>query len=150
MNRLGMIVDGAHAAVTTLQAIVATSRSPIIVSHTGPAATRTSSRHLDDASMKLVAAKGGVIGIWPYEPRGRAALHQMILEIDYVRRLVGIDHVGVGTDMDGMSIYTAMPTYKEFAPLPAALLAYGFSESDTRKVLGGNLMRVFDESTAAR
>src|SRR5438093_270318 len=66
MNRLGMIVDGAHASAATLRGIVATSRSPIIVSHTGPASTRTSARHLDDAAMKLVAAQGGVIGIWPW------------------------------------------------------------------------------------
>lgn len=150
MNRLGMIVDGAHAAPDTLAGILATSKTPIIVSHTGPGALRSFARHLTDDQIKAVAAKGGVIGIWPWESRGAGSLSQMLRDIDHVRGLVGIDHVGMGTDMDGMSVYTAIPTSKEFAPLPAALLAKGFSESDTRKLLGGNLMRVFEAATAAR
>ena len=150
MNRLGMIVDGAHAASETLLGILAASRAPIIVSHTGPAALRRNARHLTDDLITAVAKKDGVIGIWPLRVRGNDSLSQMLADIDHVRRIAGIDHVGIGTDMDGMSVYTVMPTYKEFAPLPAALLARGFSESDTRKVLGGNLMRVFEAATAAR
>lgn len=153
MNRLGMIVDGAHAAPETLRGILATSRTPIIVSHTGPAALRAHARHLSDDLIKAVAEKDGVIGIWPLALRGVSALNslgQMLDDVDHVRRLVGIDHVGIGTDMDGMSVYTAIPTYKEFAPLPAALLARGLAESDARKLLGGNLMRVFEAATAAR
>jgi membrane dipeptidase len=148
MNRLGMVVDGAHAPAETLRGILAASKAPIIVSHTGPLAVRTSSRHLSDDLIMEVAARGGVIGIWPWSPPQRGSLHQMISEIDYVRRLVGIEHVGIGTDMDGMAGNTAILTYEDFAPLPAALLAYGFSESDTRKLLGGNLMRVFTAVTS--
>jgi membrane dipeptidase len=150
MNRLGMIVDGAHAAPDTLRGILATSRTPIIVSHTGPATLRPSARHLSDALLKAVAAGGGVIGIWPLARRGETSLEQMLTEIDYVRRLVGIDHVGIGTDMDGLATFTVIPTYREFAPLPAALLAKGFSEAEIHQLLGGNLMRVFEAVTVAR
>jgi membrane dipeptidase len=150
MHRLGMIVDGAHAAPNTLRGMLDTSQTPIIVSHTGPAALRTNARHLSDALIRAVAAKGGVIGIWPLARRGEESLAQMLADIDYVRRLVGIDHVGIGTDMDGMSTFTVIPTYREFAPLSAALLSKGFSEVELHKLLGGNLMRVFEEVTSAR
>jgi membrane dipeptidase len=69
-------------------------------------------------------------------------------EIDYVRRLVGIDHVGVGTDMAGLSTFTSIPTYRALASVPAALLARGFREGEVRKLLGGNFLRVFEAVTA--
>ncbi len=146
MNRLGMVVDGAHAERATLVGILDVARAPIIVSHTGPNTLRRNARHLDDDLLRAVAAKGGVIGVWPLSSTGR--LDTFLNEIAYVRDLVGIDHVGVGTDMAGMSTFTSIPTYREFAPVPAALLAHGFSEAELPKVLGGNFLRVFEASTA--
>jgi microsomal dipeptidase-like Zn-dependent dipeptidase len=52
--------------------------------------------------------------------------------------------------MDGLSRFTLMPTYREFAPLPAALLARGYGEAALGKLLGGNVMRVFEAATAGR
>jgi len=141
MNRLGMIVDGAHAARQTLLDILEVSRTPIIVSHTGPASLRRSRRHLTDELLRAVAAKGGVIGVWPMTSTG-AGIDAFVAELAYVRGLVGVDHVGVGTDMAGLSTFTSIPTYREFAPVPAALLTAGFSDADARKVLGGNVARV--------
>jgi membrane dipeptidase len=150
LNRLGMVVDGAHAAPATLRGILAASRHPIIVSHTGPAALRPQlARHLADDLLREVAAKGGVIGVWPLARAG-AGLDQLLRELDYVRRLVGIDHVGLGTDMAGLAGATSIPTYREVALLPAALLARGLSDAGVRKVLGGNLMRVFETASAGR
>lgn len=64
MNRLRMLVDGAHAAPETLRGILAASRHPILVSHTGPAALRpTVRRHLSDELMHAVAARGELIDI---------------------------------------------------------------------------------------
>jgi membrane dipeptidase len=150
MNRLGIVVDGAHAAPGTLHGILAASRAPIIVSHTGPAALRPYARHLSDDLIQAVAARDGVIGVWPLSRTGAGPLDQMLTDIEHVRRLVGIDHVGIGTDMDGLSRFTVMPTYRDFAPLPAALLARGYGEAELARLLGGNLMRVFEAATAAR
>jgi membrane dipeptidase len=150
MNRLGIIVDGAHAAPQTLRDILAASRTPIIVSHTGPAALRPYARHLSDDLIQAVAARGGVVGVWPLSRGGAGPLDQMLADIDHVRRLVGIDHVGIGTDMDGLSRFTVIPTYRHFAPLPAALLARGYDETDLGKLFGRNLMRVFEASTAGK
>lgn len=143
MNRLGMIVDGAHASPATLRGILAASRRPIIVSHTGPARLRSYARHLDDDLLRAVAARGGVVGVWPLARPGET-IDVFLQSLDYVRALVGIEHVGIGTDMTGMSTFTSVRTYGEFAAVPAALLARGYAEGDVRRILGGNLMRVFE------
>jgi membrane dipeptidase len=150
MNRLGLVVDGAHAAPQTLRDILAASRAPIIVSHTGPAALRPYARHLADDLLQAVAARDGVIGIWPLSRGGLGSLDQMLADIEHVRRLVGLDHVGIGTDMAGLSRFTVIPTYRDFAPLPAALLARGYGESELTRLLGGNVMRVFEAATAGK
>ena len=149
MNRLGMIVDGAHAARQTLLDMLEVSRTPIIVSHTGPAGLRRSRRHLTDDLLRAVAAKGGVIGVWPMTSRGATTIEDFAREIAYVRDVVGVDHVGVGTDMAGLAAATSILTYREFTPVPAALLAAGFGEDDIRKILGGNVARVFEVATSA-
>jgi membrane dipeptidase len=143
MNRLGMVVDGAHASPDTLTGILEASRAPILVSHTGPAALRPSiRRHLSDASLRAVGARGGLVGIWPLAPTG-AGIGHLVAEVDYVRRLIGVEHVGVGTDMDGIAGYSVIANYRAYPPLPAALLARGFSEADARLVLGGNFARLY-------
>lgn len=148
LNRLGMLVDGAHASAETLRGILAASRHPIVVSHTGPAALRPAvRRHLSDELMREVAARGGVVGIWPLA-RPPAGLEQLVAELDHVRRLVGVEHVGIGTDVAGLRASTSIPTHRELAPLPAALLAAGFAEAEVRLVLGGNALRVFEAVTA--
>jgi len=78
--------------------------------------------------------------------RTPAGVEQLIGEVDYVRRLVGVEHVGIDTDMAGLAS-SSIPTYREFAPLPGVLLARGFSEADTRRVLGGNFLRLFETVT---
>ena len=148
MNRLGMVVDGAHAARQTLLDILEVSRTPIIVSHTGPAGLRRSRRHLTDELLRAVAAKGGVIGVWPMTSPGATTLQDFARELAYVRGVVGVEHVGVGTDMAGLAGATSILTHREFAPVPAALLAAGFAEDEIRRILGGNVARVFEIATA--
>lgn len=143
MNRLGLVVDAAHAAPGTLRAILAASSAPIVVSHTGPAALRPFARHLDDDLQRAVAARGGLIGVWPLAPRP-AGLERFFDDLAHVRRVAGIDHVAIGTDMAGLSTFTALPTHRELAPLPAALLARGFPEPEIRQMLGGNAVRLLE------
>ena len=70
--------------------------------------------------------------------------------IDYVKALVGIEHVGIGTDLNGTRTSTVIPTHKEFALISAGLLARGYTESDVAKIVGGNFMRMFREVTENR
>ena len=144
MNKLGMFIDVAHASPDTVNGVLAASQHPVICSHTGAYALRTNSRHLENKDMTAISKKGGVIGIWPMLRR-RDTFQTYIRELDYVKNLVGADHVGIGTDLFGIASETAIPTHKEFALIPAALLSRGYRESDVEKIVGGNFMRVFRE-----
>jgi len=144
MNKLGMVIDTAHCSPDTLAGVLVESRSPVIFSHTGVYSLRRRSRHLQDKELRAIAAKGGIIGIWP-NLRRRDTFESMINDIDYARKLVGADHVGIGTDLFGLDNHTAIPTHKEFALIPAALLKRGYNDGVVEKIIGGNFMRLFRE-----
>ena len=148
MNKLGVVIDVAHASSDTLSAVLAASRHPVICSHTGAYALRTNARHLENKDMTAIAKKGGVIGVWPLLRR-RDNFQTYLRELDYVKNLVGADHVGIGTDLFGIASETAIPTHKEFALIPAGLLSRGYPETDVMKIVGGNFMRVFREVVAS-
>ena len=63
-------------------------------------------------------------------------------DIDYAQKLVGAEHIGIGTDLYGLD-HTAIPTHKEFALIPAALLKRGYRDSVVGKIVGENFMRLF-------
>jgi membrane dipeptidase len=96
-----------------------------------------------------VASTGGVIGIFPVN----SGYHGFTGYIDHIVRMihaVGPDHVGVGTDMDGISpaSFLSFDDYGEWPSIGAALLARGRSHEDVAKVMGGNFLRVFREAAA--
>lgn len=101
------------------------------------------------ASCARWPAQGGVIGIWPHLRR-RDTFDNFIKDIDYVRNLVGDDHVGVATDLFGLDDHTAIPTHKEFALIPAALLKRGYPDGAGAKIVGENFMRWFRQVTLDR
>ena len=149
MNKLGMVIDVAHASSETLNSILAESRHPVICSHTGAYALWSHARHLDNKDMAAIAKKGGIIGIWPLLRR-RDTLETYLRAIDYVKNLVGADLVGIATDLFGLAGSSALPTHKEFALVRAGLLQRGYSQSDAAKIAGGNFMRIFREVTETR
>ncbi len=144
MNKLGMLIDVAHASPGTISGVVAVSKHPVICSHTGAYALSANTRHLKDNDMTAIAKKGGILGVWPLLRR-RENFETYLREIDYVRNLVGADHVGIGTDLFGIGSQTAVPTHKEFALIPAGLLSRGYPDAEVEKIVGGNFMRVFAE-----
>jgi len=149
MNRLGMLIDTAHSSPATLYGVLAESRQPVICSHTGPRALRKIPRHLDDQDMRAIADKGGVVGIWPLIRRNES-FENYLAAIDYVKRRIGIDHVGIGTDLYGLRSATAIPSHKAFALIPAGLLKRGYRESEVVKIVGGNCMKVLDQVKETR
>lgn len=144
MNKLGMVLDTAHCSAETLAGVLAESKPPVIFSHTGAHSLRSLARHLADKELRAIAAKGGVIGIWPHLRR-RDTFDNFLKDIDYVQKLIGADHVGIATDLFGLDTHTAIPTHKEFALIPAALLKRGYTDSAVEKIVGGNFMRLFRE-----
>jgi membrane dipeptidase len=144
-----MVIDTAHCSADTLAGVLSESRAPVIVSHTGAHALRPIARHLQDKEMRAIAAKGGVIGIWP-SLRRRDTFENFLKNIDHARQLAGEDRVGIGTDLFGLRGQTAIPTHKEFALIPAALLKRGYSDSAVAKIVGENFMRLFRDVASTR
>jgi membrane dipeptidase len=148
-NRLGVIVDLAHASeATTLQA-TALAKAPMILSHTS--LTRSGAlergRLIGTAHARAVAGTDGVIGVWPsgYVFSDMAA---WVRGIRAMADVVGVDHVGIGTDMEG-GIKELFDSYADYGRVVEALLAGGFSVPETAKIVGGNHARVFAKVAAA-
>jgi membrane dipeptidase len=146
LNRLGVVVDVAHAHADTVRAVLAESRHPVLDSHTRPAAVFSSRRARPDDELRAVAAAGGVIAMWPLTRAQQGETFEDFLRaIDHLRGVVGVDHVGIGTDVNGLRGNTAVPTHREFALVPAGLLTRAYADADVARVIGGNFMRLFRE-----
>ena len=142
-NALGIVVDVAHGPFTLVKRAAEVSSKPLVLSHTSlsrsPSAT---SRLISADHAKLIAQTGGVIGIWPVKGIF-ADITAMAEGIGRMVDVVGVDHVGVGTDMLGLPGGSVVPDYTAWAYLAAALLARGFNADEMRKIMGGNYGRVF-------
>ncbi len=142
-NRLGMIVDLAHANTRTILDAGEVSAHPIIFSHTGVKALYDGDRYVTDEDIRAIAASGGVVGIWPTAALG--TIEEMVRHIDHVKRLVGIDHVGIGSDLRGMSYLEAFGEEANFRAIVEGLMDAGYSDDEVGKVMGGNFFRVWEQ-----
>lgn len=142
MNRLGIIVDLAHAPLSVVKAAADVSTRPMMISHSNLVTpTLKHPRLITVGQAELVTSHGGVVGSIPWGI-GQATISDWI---DSILRLVdklGVDHVAIGTDMDA-TYAPVFTTYTQWPLIPAALLARGLSEADVSKIMGGNFLRVF-------
>lgn len=147
-NRRGIVVDIAHATFDMVRHAAEISTKPLVLSHTSlNRAPSTYSRTVSIAHAKLVAQTGGVIGIWPPStifPDMAALAAGMARMVD----AIGIDHVGLGSDMMGLLSYSVLPNYQHLPALAAALRERGFNREELRKLLGENYVRIFAATTA--
>jgi membrane dipeptidase len=197
MNRLGMMVDISHVADKTFWDAIATSKAPVIASHSSARALVDAPRNMTDDMLRAVTKNGGVVqvnffngfidedfrkannaqskdeaaAVQAYADRMKAEgktvtyvdedrierewaakiprppLKSLIDHIDHVAKIAGIDHVGLGSDFDGVSGATpqGIDSAADLPKITQALLDRGYSEGDIKKILGGNIMRVFRE-----
>ena len=100
-------------------------------------------RALTDAQIRAIAENGGVVGIWP-NGRHIATISEMVDYIEHVIKVGGIDHVGIGSDLRGVSRYTeGFGENANFHAIASELLDRGYSGEDVGKVMGGNFFRVW-------
>lgn len=140
-----MVIDVAHASFETTKVVADTSNAPIILSHSmlvndsnHPLARRLIS--VDHA--KVIAQTGGVIGAWPSGLN--KSFDDFIENTLKLIDVVGIDHVGLGTDMDG----NFKPVFNSYLQMPQwieGLKAKGLKDEDVGKVVGGNVKRVLEK-----
>jgi membrane dipeptidase len=197
MNRLGMMVDISHVADKTFWDAIATTKAPVIASHSSARALTDAPRNMTDDMLRAVAKNDGVVQVNFYngfidedfrkamiaQQKDTAAavqkytdqlkaegkpvnyvdidrierewmakiprppLKSLIDHIDHIAKVAGIDHVGLGSDFDGVSGATpqGIDSAADLPKITQALLDRGYSAEDIKKILGGNLMRVFRE-----
>ncbi|WP_375788943.1 dipeptidase [Bradyrhizobium sp. Pha-3] len=149
MEAKGMIVDLAHASHAAVADVLAMATRAVVSSHGGVQATCKVNRNLTDDEVRGVARTGGVVGIGFWQ--GAVCSldpNNVARAIAHVRDLVGIDHVGLGSDFDGST--TTGFDASGIAAVTQALMSSGFSEDDIRKVMGGNVLRVLRAGLVAK
>ncbi len=197
MNRLGMMVDISHVSDKTFYDAIATTKAPVIASHSSSRALTNHPRNMTDDMLRAVAKNGGTVQVnffngfldtkfrtamdaqekereaasalytaklkaegkpatyFATEPVERewlariprTPLKLLIDHIDHIAKVAGVDHVGLGSDFDGVSGATpeGINSAADLPKITQALLDRGYSEADIHKILGGNLLRVFRE-----
>lgn len=146
MNRMGLLIDLAHAAEPTAFRTLEHATRPVMISH---AHVRTAAfdhpRFISLDLAKAVADGGGVIGAWP-AGIGISTLAGFVDRIIELAELVGIDHVCIGTDMDA-NYRPVFDDYRQLPELIARLTRRGLSRDELAKIAGGNFLRVFGAAT---
>jgi membrane dipeptidase len=200
MNRLGMLIDISHVADKTFWDTIATTKAPVIASHSSSRALTNAPRNMTDEMLQAVAKNGGVVQVNFYsgfvdetyrkameaqDKDEKAAIQQyvdslkaqdkpvnyieidrisrqwmakiprppfksLIDHVDHIAKVAGVDHVGLGSDFDGVSGATpqGLDSAADLPRITQALLDRGYSAEDIKKILGGNLLRVFRQVEA--
>lgn len=149
MNRTGMMVDLSHASEKSFYDALEISEAPIVCSHSSCRALCDHPRNLTDEQMKALAHRGGVMQVCLYggflrkeEP---ATILDAVEHLNHMVNVMGIDQVGIGTDFDGDGGICGCASASELINLTRRLLSERYSESDIRKIWGGNFLRVMEE-----
>jgi membrane dipeptidase len=171
LNRIGVIVDVSHLAPQSQYDALVESRTPVLNSHTGASALNaTQPQLLDDDLIRAFAAQGGVMAMHflsqVVKPgREQARFGQLMDQFEYVAKLAGTDHVACGPDFlemgdkrlwenQGITVPFKMTEGVEdisrLLNVTRGLVSRGFSDEDVKKMLGGNLLRVFERTRATR
>ena len=150
MNRLGILVDLSHAAESSFYDALDISRVPIVCSHSSCRALTNHPRNLTDDQMRALVAKGGVCQITLYHGflrvHGEATIIDAMAHLDHAIEVMGVDHVGLGTDFDGDGGVRGLASSSDLLNYTYQLLARRYSEADIQKLWGGNFLRVMREA----
>ena len=154
MNRLGVMVDLSHGAETSFFDALSISQTPIVCSHSNCKALCDVPRNLTDAQLKALAQAGGVAQITLYHgflrKEGEADIRDAMAHLNHAIDVMGIDHVGLGTDFDGDGGIKGLADASELINFTTALLRQRFSKTDIKKIWGENWLRVMRQVQAAK
>jgi len=154
MNQLGMIVDLAHINRKGFFDAIQESRDPVMVSHSNVNSLTPHHRNLTDKQLVKLADSGSVIGL-SFVPNflqnseeseePTASIDDLLENVDYLKDLVGIDHIGIGSDFDGGGELSDLQDISDLPKITKGLAQRGYSSKEIEKILGGNFMRLFEE-----
>lgn len=174
MNRLGMLVDISHVSPAVMRHTLKITKSPVIASHSSARGVKDHVRNVPDDVLKLIAQNNGVVMVnfytgfisnelldvaAPLSPHAHVRKHNcegvldgvygatvgtVVDHIDHIVKVAGIDHVGLGSDFDGVpTLPVGLEDVSKYPALTEELLTRGYDETSIRKILGLNLERVF-------
>ncbi len=150
MNRVGMMVDLSHAGERTFYETLEISSLPPVCSHSSCRSLCDHPRNLTDEQLKAIAGKGGVVQICLYGGFLRsdrpATICDAIEHLHHAVNIMGVDHVGIGTDFDGDGGIIGCNDSSELINFTRHLLMERYSEQDIRKIWGGNFLRVMEKT----
>jgi len=149
MNRLGIMVDLSHAAESSFYDALEVSKKPIVCSHSSAQALCNHPRNLTDEQMKALAQKGGVAQVTMYNgflrTDGKATILDAVEHLNHMVNVMGIEHVGIGTDFDGDGGVPGMANASEVINFTRRLLQERYSEEQIQMIWGGNFLRVMEQ-----
>jgi len=148
MNRLGIMVDMSHAAESSFYDALEVSMKPIVCSHSSARALCDHPRNLTDDQMKALARKGGVAQVTMYNgflrTDGKATIIDAVEHLNHMVNIMGVEHVGIGTDFDGDGGVPGMANASEVINFTRRLLRERYSEEQIQMIWGGNFLRVME------
>ena len=149
MNRLGMMVDVSHAADSTIEQAIEYSTQPIIATHTSAKALCNHPRNMSDELIVKLANSGGRIHVCLYNyflaKDGRADINTICNHIDHIVRLVGSEHVGVGSDFDGGGGVVGCNDSSELINITMELIRRGYSDEDIKNIMGKGFVNYYSK-----
>lgn len=151
MNSVGMMVDLSHASEKSFYDAMECSSKPIICSHSSSRALCDHTRNLTDDQMRALAASGGVAQVCLYsgflKRGGGATVHDAVKHIMYMIDVMGVDHVGIGSDFDGGGGLPGLEDASWFTSLTQLLMSQGLTDQELSKIWGLNFMSVWQKNT---
>lgn len=149
MNRLGIMVDLSHGGEQSFYDALELSSKPIVCSHSSCRALCDHPRNLTDDQMRQLALKGGVMQVTAYHGflslNDDASIATFMQHLNHAVEVMGIDHVGIGTDFDGDGGVPGLADSSDLMNLTRHLLMQGYTTTDIEKLWGGNWLRVMKE-----
>ncbi|MBW2261509.1 MAG: dipeptidase [Deltaproteobacteria bacterium] len=153
-NELGMVIDVSHASDEVVRQVAELSEDPFFATHSCARALKDHNRNLSDEMLKLIASRGGVVGVNTYvgflsdDPAGTVKRSTYVDHVMHMVGVMGVDHVALGSDFDGAKPPMGLKHAGQMQLLAHDLLDEGLSQKDVDKIMYLNALRVFSQVTA--